>query len=61
MAQLRRTHKRTLYQPALRPDQIAALYRLKVATGRPMTHLVRESVDEFLRKEHAKYETPRDA
>jgi hypothetical protein len=37
-----------LYQPALRPDQIAALYHLKCALKRPMTKLARAAVDGFL-------------
>jgi hypothetical protein len=37
-----------LYQPALRPDQIAALYHLKCALKRPMTKLARAAVDCFL-------------
>jgi hypothetical protein len=37
-----------LYQPALRPDQIAAFYHLKCALKRPMTKLARAAVDRFL-------------
>ena len=37
-----------LYNPALRPDQITALYHLKCALRRPMTKIVREVVDRFL-------------
>jgi hypothetical protein len=36
------------YQPALRPDQVTALYHLKRALKRPMTKLAREAVDGFL-------------
>lgn len=36
------------YQPVLRPDQIEALYHLKVELRRPMTKLAREAVDHFL-------------
>jgi hypothetical protein len=36
------------YQPQLRPDQIEALYHLKVALRKPMTKLAREAVDRFL-------------
>ncbi len=36
-----------MYQPALRPDQIRALYQLKLQRGQPMTHLVREAVDGY--------------
>lgn len=38
------------YQPQLRPDQITALYHLKVELRRPMTKLAREAVDLFLEK-----------
>jgi len=39
-----------MYQPALRPDQIRALYLLKARVNRPMTALVREAVDEYLKE-----------
>ena len=46
-----------MYQPALRPDQIRALYLLKTRVQRPMTALVREAVDEYQKegahKDHA--------
>jgi len=45
-----------MYQPALRPDQIEALYRLKVELRRPMTKLVREAVDLFLERMKHKQE-----
>lgn len=37
-----------MYQPALRPRQIKALYYLKCRLGRPMTELVREAVEIYL-------------
>ena len=37
-----------LYRPALRPDQVTALYHLKCALKRPMTKLARAAVDGFL-------------
>ena len=40
-----------MYQPALRPEQIKALYYLKLKVGRPMTELVREAIEIYL-KEH---------
>jgi len=45
-----------LYAPALRADQIKALYFLKVELCRPMTHLTREAVDRFLREMERKRE-----
>lgn len=45
-----------LYSPALRADQIKALYFLKVELHRPMTHLTREAVDRFLREMERKRE-----
>ena len=39
-----------MYQPALRPDQIRSLYQLKLQQRRPMTVLVREAVDSYLRR-----------
>ncbi len=37
-----------MYQPALRPDQIKALYYLKKKLARPMTELAREAIDDYL-------------
>ena len=50
-----------MYQPALRTDQVAALYHLKVAVGRPMTKLVREAVDRYLQEMERKEEHARRA
>ncbi len=38
-----------MYQPALRPDQIKALYYLKRKLSRPMTELARDAVDDYLK------------
>ncbi len=38
-----------MYQPALRPDQIKALYYLKLKLARPMTELTQDAVDEYLK------------
>ena len=37
-----------MYQPALRPDQVHALFLLKQQRRRPMTKLLREAVDCYL-------------
>ncbi len=37
-----------MYQPALRPEQVKALYYLKVRLKRPMTSILREAVNEYL-------------
>ena len=37
-----------MYRPALRPDQVKALYYLKRQMRRPMTKLLREAVDQYL-------------
>ena len=50
-----------LYQPALREDQIEALYQLKVTLGRPMTKLAREAVDRYLKEMKCKEENARRA
>ena len=50
-----------LYQPALRPDQVKALYHLKCALNRPMTKLAREAVDGFLQEMQSKEECARRA
>lgn len=44
------------YQPQLRPDQITALYHLKVELRRPMTKLAREAIDLFLEQMKRKQE-----
>lgn len=38
-----------MYQPALRPDQVKALYYLKRKLARPMTELARDAVDDYLK------------
>lgn len=45
-----------LYAPALRADQIKALYFLKGELKTPMTKLAREAVDCFLREMERKRE-----
>ena len=50
-----------MYQPALREDQIEALYHLKVTLGRPMTKLAREAVDRYLKEMKGKEENARRA
>ena len=45
-----------LYQPALRTDQIEALYHLKVALRRPITKLAQEAVDRYLQEMKRKEE-----
>ena len=50
-----------LYQPALRTDQIAALYHLKVALRRPITKLAQEAVDRYLQEMKRKEEHARRA
>ena len=37
-----------MYRPALRPDQVHALFLLKQQRRRPMTQLLREAVDQYL-------------
>jgi len=37
-----------MYRPALRPDQVHALFLLKQQGRRPMTKLLREAVDQYL-------------
>ncbi len=37
-----------MYQPALRPDQVKALYYFKKKLARPMTELARDAVDDYL-------------
>ncbi len=41
-----------VYQPALRPDQIKALYYLKKKLARPMTELARDAIDDYLSLTH---------
>ena len=51
-----------MYQPALRQEQIKALYYLKLQIKRPMTQLIRDAVDQYL-KEHGGIEQliPKDS
>ena len=37
-----------LYQPRIKDDHIRKLYRLGQQTGRKMTHLVNEAVEQYL-------------
>lgn len=39
-----------MYQPALLPRQIRALYLLKTYSGEPMTRHARRAVDDYLRQ-----------
>jgi len=39
-----------LYQPRIRDDQVRAIYQLKVQLKQPMTKIVREAIDCYLRK-----------
>lgn len=41
--------RRKLYQPSLRDDQVVALYYLKKLRRQPMTTLLREAVDTYLK------------
>ena len=50
-----------MYQPALRQDQIRALYHLKLELKQPMTELAREAIDCFLQKMELKGEQARQA
>jgi hypothetical protein len=49
------------YQPALRPDQIGALYHLKVAVRQPLARLVRAAVDCHVQEMKRKEERARRA
>jgi hypothetical protein len=44
-----------MYQPTLRPDQVRALYILKRWLRKPMTKLLREAVDEYLKVQSEQY------
>ncbi len=37
-----------MYQPELRPDQVKALYYIKLKLKRPMTRILQRAVDSFL-------------
>jgi hypothetical protein len=39
-----------MYQPLLRPDQVHALYLLKRWLRKPMTKILQEAVDEYLKR-----------
>jgi|GEM_PF-3354279 len=39
-----------MYQPKIKDDQIEALYRLGVQMKKPMTHIIRQAIDEYVTK-----------
>lgn len=39
-----------MYQPKIKDDQVEALYRVGKPLQNPMTHLIRQAVDEYLAK-----------
>ena len=39
-----------MYQPAIRPDQVRALYQLKLRLGLPMTRILRLALDDYLER-----------
>lgn len=45
-----------MYSPKIRPELVRKLYKLKHSTGkkRPMTHIVNEAVEKYLKDEEAK-------
>jgi len=50
-----------MYQPALRPDQVTALYYLKQQRRLPMTKLLREAVDQYLQAPSEQLEERKEA
>jgi hypothetical protein len=47
-----------VYSPKVREDLIPRLYRLKVKLNRPMTHLVAEAVEQYLKHQESQMEQP---
>ncbi len=39
-----------MYSPKIKENYIPVLYKIAKARGLPMTHIVREALDEYLRK-----------
>ncbi len=39
-----------MYSPKIKEDYIPELYKIAKARGLPMTHIVREALDEYLNK-----------
>ncbi len=39
-----------MYQPALRTDQVEALYYLKLKLRKPMTRILQEALDRYLKE-----------
>ena len=39
-----------MYQPALRPDQVEALYYLKLKLRKPMTRILQQALDCYLKE-----------
>lgn len=45
-----------MYSPKISEKMIPELYRLKLRTRKPMTHLVNEAIAEYLNKSKAEFE-----
>jgi hypothetical protein len=43
-----------MYSPKIKEEYIPVLYKLAKTRGIPMTHLVKEAIDEFLSKPETK-------
>lgn len=43
-----------MYSPEIKPEKVAALYQLKLRTGKRMTALVDEAIGEYLAKQSEK-------
>ena len=39
-----------MYSPKVNPALVRKLYQLKISIGKPMTHLINEAVEEYLRR-----------
>jgi len=39
-----------MYQPKIRDDQVEVLYRVGQQLHKPMTHLIRQAIDEYVAK-----------
>jgi predicted transcriptional regulator len=49
-----------MYQPKIRDDQVRQLYLLAKSRNKAMTKLIREAVDEYLRKKNTEVKQDED-
>lgn len=44
-----------MYSPEIKPEHVQKLYQLKLKTGKKMTHLVAEAIENYLKERSNEY------